>query len=127
MKTLRRAIAAGELLLIFPASLFMAALFLRETQPQQYEPAHTAAKIIDWYAARPHLGLWIFLCALPVTVLALGVATLTRTWRQDSELRLASRQMVHLVRANFAMLLISLATLSAAAILSIVALHLGTE
>ena len=44
MVTIRRAIAAMELLLIFPAALFMAALVVRRLQPLQYEPAHAAQR-----------------------------------------------------------------------------------
>jgi hypothetical protein len=38
MNTFKRAIAAAELLLVFPAVLFMTALFVRNLQPLQYEP-----------------------------------------------------------------------------------------
>ena len=66
MKTIHRSVAALELLLVFPAVLFMTALFARNVQPPQYEPAHTAQQIVDWYAARPHIGLWVLLIALPL-------------------------------------------------------------
>ena len=59
MKTIPRFIAVLELLLIFPAVLFMSSLFVRSIQPLQYEPAHMAQRIVDWYAASPHVGLWI--------------------------------------------------------------------
>jgi ABC-type Fe3+ transport system permease subunit len=127
MKAFSRAIAAAELLLIPPASLFMAALFVREIQPRQYEPARTAAQLVAWYAVRPRLGLWIFLCALPMAALAIGGTTLMRSWRTDSELQLASRQMRDLIRGNFQTLLIAAATLAAAGVLSIVALHLISD
>jgi len=74
MQTLKRAIAATELILIVPAALFMTALFVRNLQPLQYEPAHTAQRIVMWYAARPHVGLWVFLIALPFVVLGEPVA-----------------------------------------------------
>lgn len=127
MKTVRRSIAAAELLLIFPAVLFMAALFLRDVQPLQYEPAHTAQQIVDWYAARPHIGLWILLIALPLTVLATGCVTLVRNWSTDAELRRATDQTVAAVRAHWATLFVAAATLAAAGILAIVALHLLTD
>src|SRR5262245_37671497 len=38
----KRAVAATELLLVSPATLFMMALFVRNLQPLQYEPARTA-------------------------------------------------------------------------------------
>ncbi|HZP17605.1 MAG TPA: hypothetical protein VFB00_06555 [Terriglobales bacterium] len=50
MKHFKRVFAATELLLIFPAALFMTALFLRNVLPEQFEPAHTAAWIVNWYA-----------------------------------------------------------------------------
>src|SRR5207244_4778665 len=64
MNTIRRTIAATELVLIFPAVLFMTALFVRNLQPKQLEPAHTAQEIVMCYSARPHVGLWILLIAL---------------------------------------------------------------
>jgi hypothetical protein len=39
MKSLKYIVAATELLLVFPALLFMTALFVRNLQPQQFEPA----------------------------------------------------------------------------------------
>ena len=85
-------------MLIFPAVLFMTALFMRNLQPLQDEPARTAQEIVAWYAARPRLGLWLLLITLPLAVLTTGCAALVRNWR-------------------------ALATLTAAAVLAIVALH----
>ena len=127
MITTRRAIATAELLLVFPAALFMTALFVRELQPQQYEPAHTAHQIVNWYAARPHLGLWALLIALPVIVLATGCGTLLRTWKRDAGLRMAAGQVFAAIRAHLSTLLVTAATVTAAGILAIVALHLVTD
>jgi ABC-type Fe3+ transport system permease subunit len=128
MKTLKRAIAATELLLIFPAALFMTALFLREIQPEQFEPAHTAKLIVSWYSTGPvWLTLWILLMAMPLAVLVIGGATLVRSWKNDAELRQAARQTLAMVRAHLATLLIALATLAAGGILAIVALHAVTD
>ncbi|HEX7892657.1 MAG TPA: hypothetical protein VF447_00605 [Terriglobales bacterium] len=126
MKTMKPAVAATELLLVFPAALFMTALFVRNLQPQQYEPAHTAQRIVDWYAASPHVGLWLLLIALPLVVLFLGVVTLARNWKADAELRQAAQQVAQNIRGHVATLLVTLATLTAAGILAIVALHLIT-
>jgi ABC-type Fe3+ transport system permease subunit len=124
MKTFQRAVAAIELLLILPATLFMVALFMRNVQPEAYEPAHTATLIVNWYAHGPvWLSLWILLMAMPLAVLLLGGATLLRTWKQDSDLRQAARQITTSIRAHFATLLVALATLSATGILAIVAMH----
>jgi ABC-type Fe3+ transport system permease subunit len=127
MKSLKRAIAATELLLIFPAALFMTALFLREIQPEQFEPAHTAKLIVSWYAAGPvWLTLWILLMSMPLAVLVIGGATLLRSWKNDAELRQAARQTLAMVRAHLATLLIALVTLAAGGILAVVALHAVT-
>lgn len=127
MKTIKPTLAAAELLLIFPAVLFMGSLFVRELQPRQYEPAHTAQRIVDWFAARPHLGLWIMLIALPLTVLATGSLTVVRDWNNNAELRQATRQSFTAIRTHLATLFVLVATLTAAVVLAIVALHMITD
>ena len=127
MKSIKPALATIELLLVFPAALFMTALFLREIQPEQFEPAHTAKLIVNWYATGPvWLTLWVALMAMPLAVLVIGGATLLRSWKTDAELRQAARQTLTTVRDYMATLLIAAATLSAAAFLAIVALHAVT-
>ena len=127
MNTIKRAIAATELLLVFPAALFMTALFVRNLQPAQYEPAHTARRVVDWFSARPHLGLDLFLIALPFAALVFGCVTVLRSWRGDAQLRQAGRETLAAVRAHLATLLIAGATLTAGGILAIVALHMMTD
>ncbi len=127
MDRIKRVIAVTELLLIFPSALFMTALFVRNLQPQQYEPAHTAQQIVMWFAARPRLGLGVLLIALPLAVLALGLGTLVRSWNYEDELRRAAWQMLAAVRAHLATLLVAAATLAAGGILAIVALHMLTD
>ncbi len=127
MSIIKRAIAATELALIFPAALFMMALFLRNLQPQQYEPAHTAQRIVDWYATRPRTGLWGLLIALPLAVLLTGGSTLVRSWSHEAQLRQAAWQTLAAIRAHLATLLIAGATLTAGGILAIVALHMATD
>ena len=127
MNTTKRAVAAAELLLISPAVLFMTALFVRNLQPQQYEPARTAQRIVLWYAARPRVGLWVFLMALPFAVLAIGCATLLRTWNADMDLRQAARETLAAIRPHLATLLVAVATLTAGCVLAIVALHSLTD
>jgi hypothetical protein len=101
----------------------MTALFMRNVQPQQYEPAHAAQQIVMWYAARPHIGLWVLLIAMPLAVLITGCATLLRKWSDEVELRQAARNTLVALRTHLATALIAGATLVAAGILSIVALH----
>ena len=127
MKTIKPSLAAAEVLLVFPAALFMAALFVRELQPVQYEPAHTAQQILDWYAARVHLGLWVLLIALPLTVLVTGSVALVRAWKLSAELRQATRQTLAAARTHLATLFVAAATLAAFGFLAIVALHLISD
>src|ERR1700686_772564 len=106
MNTIKRTIAAAELLLVFPATLFMTALFVRNLQPTQYEPAHSAKLLVEWFSARPRLGLEVFLIAMPFAVLVIGCATVLRSWRSDAGLRQATLQTLVAVRAHLATLLI---------------------
>ena len=124
--TIKRTIAAAELLLIFPAALFMSALVVRSLQPPQYQPAHTAQQVVTWYAGRTWT-LWVLLMALPLAVLASGGGVLLRNWRDDGELRQETRQVFAAIRAHLATLLIAAATVAAAGILVIVALHSVTD
>ncbi len=68
--------------------------------------------------------LWVLLIALPLTVLITGCAKLLSDWRSDLKLRDATRQSVTAIRAHAASLVVAGATLTAAGILTIVALHL---
>jgi hypothetical protein len=127
MNTIRRYIATLELLFIFPASLFMLALFVRNIQPPPYEPAQTARRLVDWFSARPFLALDIFLIALPFAAFLIGCATLLRGWRADAQLRQAALDTLAAVRANLAALIIVVATLLAGSILAIVVMHVITD
>jgi hypothetical protein len=127
MNMIKRTIAATELLLILPAALFMTALFVRNLQPPEYEPAHTAGRIVTWYAVRPRVGLWVLLMALPLAVLVIGCATLLRSWNHDVELRQAARQALAAMRPQLATLIIAAATLAAGGVLAIVAVHSLTD
>lgn len=127
MKNFLRSVAALELLFVFPAVLFMSALVVRSIQPLQYEPAHSAQRVVDWYAARPHLGLWVLLILLPLTVLAIGSATLVREWRRNHEFRMATERTIQFIRGQASSILIAGATATAAGILAVVLLHVMTN
>jgi hypothetical protein len=127
MRIPKYAIAGAELLLIFPAALFMAALFMRNVQPAQYEPAHTAQQIVTWYAGQPRIGLWGFLIAFPLTVLVTGCATLLRRWSDEVELRETARHTLAALRKHLATVIVAGATLMAGGVLAIVALHVLTD
>ncbi|MBV8573020.1 MAG: hypothetical protein JO319_20550 [Acidobacteriaceae bacterium] len=120
-------IASAEVLLVLPAALFMAALFLSNVQPEPYEPAHSAHQIVAWYAVRTYIGLWLFLIALPTVALLTGSATLLRRWSTDVELREATRQTCSALMPHLATAVIAAATLLAGVILAIVALHILTD
>jgi len=122
MNTIKRAIATIELLLVFPAALFLTALFLREVQPL----AQTG-RLVDWFSHHMVLGLYIFLIGMPLAAFVVGCATVLRSWRRDAELRLAALRTLAVVRPHLALLLIAGATLIAGGILAIVALHMITE
>jgi hypothetical protein len=124
---MKRSTAALELLLVFPAALFMASLFLRQIQPRQYQPAHAAQTIVEWYAARPTVGLHICLIALPLAALFIGSATLLRNWNRDADLRRGTLDTLAFLRTHLAMLLVTMAAFGAACMLAIVALHVITD
>ena len=126
MRTQPRVIAALELMLIFPAALFMTALVVRRLRPLQYEPAHTAQRIVMWYSGQMWT-LWVLLLALPCAVLVTGCATLLRGWNRDAELRNPAPLSPFAIRAHPATLFIAATTLAAAGILAIVVLHMAAN
>lgn len=68
----------------------MMALFVRNLQPLQYEPARTAQRIVDWCAVRPRIGLGGLLIPLPLAVLLTGCSTLLCNWSREPQLRQAT-------------------------------------
>jgi hypothetical protein len=127
VKTIKHAIATTELLLVFPAALFMAALFLRELQPPQYEPARSARRLVEWFSGRPFIGLDLFLVLLPLAALVIGCVTILRSWRNEADFRETALGLAAAVRRHLPTLLIAAATLAAGGILAIVAMHMITE
>jgi len=98
----------------------MAALFVRNLNPLPYEPAHTAQRLVLWYAGRMWT-LWVLLLALPLTVLVTGCITLRHTWNRDA---IAARQALAMIRTHLTTLVVLATTLGATAILAIVVLHM---
>ena len=123
MPITKRAIAIMQLVLIFPAALFMAALLARTLHPLLYEPAHTAQLIVMWYSGRVWT-LWILLAGLPFAVLVIGCVTLLKEWSTYVKPQLSTSKASETVRMTPATLLISVVTLAAGAILSVVAVHM---
>ncbi len=127
MSTAKRTIAATEWFLVFPGALFMTALVVRSVQPRQFEPAHSAQRLVDWFSARPHVGLDLFLITLPFAAFVIGCGALLRGWSRDAEMRRAALEMFAAIRAHMATLLIAGATLVAGGILAVVAVHMITD
>jgi hypothetical protein len=118
-----RIIAVLELVLIFPAALFMTALMLRNLQPLQYEPARSAQQLVMWYAGRMWT-LWVLLLGLPFIVLISGCAELLRSWNRDVMLPLTSRKSIAMVRVHLASLFLAATTFIAGVILAVALLHI---
>jgi hypothetical protein len=121
----KRAVAAAQLLLMFPAILFMGALVARQVSPLQHEPAHTAGRIVMWYAARMWT-LWALLVTLPLAVLVTGCVTLLRSWSNVAELH-RTRQGLAAMYADRPMLCVAMMTLTAGVVLAIVAMHMAAN
>ena len=115
--------AAAQLLLMFPAILFMGALVVWQLSPLQQEPAYTAHRIVMWYAARMWT-LWALLITLPFVVLVTGFLTLLQNWSDDTELPQAAQQRLAAIRANRPMQFVAAITVTAGVVLVIVALHM---
>jgi len=122
----KRALAAAQLLLMFPAILFMGALVVRQLSPLQHEPAHTAHRIVMWYAGRMWT-LWALLITLPLAVLVTGCVTLLRSWSNVPELPYRAQQGLAAIYADRPMLCIAMMTLTAGVVLAIVAIHMAAN
>jgi hypothetical protein len=125
MHTLKRSAAIAEVLLLLPASLFMASLFVQHLEP--LPPAGAARYLVDWFSSHLVLGLYVFLVALPLTALLLGCATVSLSWRGDEGIRRAALDLLATARRHMANLLIAGATALAGGILAIVAMHMITH
>ena len=121
MNTAKRAVA--QLLLMFPAVLFIGALAVRWLKSLQNEPAHTAQRVVMWYSAR-QWTLWVLLIALPFAVLVIGFVTLARNWRDDMELPLAALQTFAAIRTDWTILVVAAMTSTAGVVLAIVVMHM---
>jgi hypothetical protein len=103
--------------------LFMTALFVRLLPPLQNEPAHTAQRIITWYAVRGWT-LWVLLIGLPFAVLVIGCVALLRIGSGAFEPRHPNRGLATAIRSNLAITFIAAATTIAGVVLAVVAVHM---
>jgi hypothetical protein len=99
MRATERLVAAAQLLLIFPAVVFMGSLVVRNLSPLQNEPAHTAQQIVMWYVGRMWT-LWVLLITLPLGVLVTGCIMFARSWSEDVRLPQAAQQMLAAIHSN---------------------------
>jgi len=118
-----RLVATTQLLLILPAVLFMGSLIARNVSPLQNEPAHTAQQIVMWYAGRMWT-LWVFLVVFPLGVLVTGGIAFARNWSECARLAQAATPMLAGIHVNRVMLIVTVLTVTAGAILTIVVLHM---
>jgi hypothetical protein len=118
MNRLGIAAALLEFVLLFPATVFMVALVIRNL------PLHGMTKgaqwIVMWYAGR-QWTLWLLLLALPFVVLITGCLMLFRGRVAAPN---TAQQPLALIRTQPAVGFIAVLTLSAAGILAIVVLHM---
>jgi heme/copper-type cytochrome/quinol oxidase subunit 2 len=126
MNPTRRVIAATQALLIFPASLFMGALILRQMSPLQHEPAYTSQQIVTWYSGRMWT-LWVLLITLPLAVVVTGCLTFLRSWSKDRELPRNTQEWAAAILADPVMLFVGALTLTAGVVLAIVAVHMAAN
>ena len=117
-------IAAWALALVGPAVLFVAALFLRQVPPPASEPARTADRIVQWYAAHPQLALWVFLLLLPLSAFMLGSAALLRTWGDNPQLQYYTWRALAAIPEHWPAVSIGGATLLSAGVLAMITAHL---
>ena len=122
----KRALAAAQLLLMFPAILFMGALVVRQLSPLQHEPAHTAHRIVMWYAGRMWT-LWALLITLPLAVLVTGCVTLLRSCSHVPELPHRAQQGLAAMYADRPLLCVAVMTLTAGVVLAIVGMHMAAN
>ena len=122
---MKRALTGAEVVLVFPAGLFFASLFLRNFLPSN-DAANGPQHIVRWYAGH-QWTLWILLIALPLSALVAGSATLLQRWNDDASLREDARRVLVTIRARLDIAITGIATLGAGFALLLVALHMAAN
>ena len=120
-------IAALALALVFPAILFVVALFLRQVASPESEPARSAERVVAWYAAHPQLSLWVLLLLFPLSAFFLGSAALLRTWGDNPQLRYWAWRALTEIPEHWPAVSIGGATLLAAGLVAMITAHLLRE
>ena len=117
-------VAAWALALVGPAVLFVVALFISRVPPPESQPARTANRIVQWYAAHPQFALWVLLLLLPLSALILGSAALLRTWGDNPKLQYFTWRALSEIPEHWPALSIGGATLLALGVLVMITAHL---
>ena len=120
-------IAVWALALVCPALVFVTALYVRQLQRLESEPARTAERIVTWFGAHPQFGLWVVLLLLPLSAFILGSAALLRTWGENPQLRDYTWRALWAIPAHWPAVSIGGATLLSAGVLTMITAHLRRE
>ena len=123
MRTLTRGVAALQAAFIFPAALFLTSVIVGVGDPPQYELAHVAQRFVASFSAQ-RWTLEVLLILMPLAALAAGVGTLMHAWTGDAQPAGEARLSLSAIPAPVALLFVGWATLTSAAILAVVALHM---
>ncbi|HEY6345937.1 MAG TPA: hypothetical protein VIY49_31000 [Bryobacteraceae bacterium] len=113
MRTTITRAAVMQLVMLFPATLFLSSVLVAKGDPPQYDLALFAQHIVTWYSTRGWT-LFVLLLGLPFAVLVTGCITLFA----------APDHNVPAMRPSLATILVSWATLTSAAVMGIVVLHM---
>jgi hypothetical protein len=84
-RRMETAAAFAATLLVLPALVLLASAAVRLMQPVQYQPAHAADAIFNWFATF-HAGPLVLVVA-PILALVLGLLALWRRLADDGDLR----------------------------------------
>ena len=114
----RRIVAATELVLIFPAALFLTAVVARHLEPLEF-----AQEIVTWYSVR-YWTLWVLLIGLPIAALFNGCVVLLGNSNEGTDGAQIAKQPFTAIRTELPTQIIAAATLSAGLILVVVVLHM---
>ena len=114
----RRVIAATQLVLIFPATLFLTAVVARHLKPLQF-----AQEIVTWYSDR-YWTLWALLIGLPFAALFNGCTVLLRNFNGGTDGGQILKQPFAEICTQLPTKIIAAATLAAGLILTAVILHM---
>jgi hypothetical protein len=123
MRALTRGVAVLQAAFIFPAALFLTSVLVGVGDPPQYELAHVAQRFVAWFSGK-RWTLEMLLILMPFAALAAGVSTLMHNWNSEWQPADGGRLSLSAIPAPVALLFVGWATLTSAAILAVVALHM---